>query len=78
MKEFLTFSNDKTSCFSTTQVQKKVEADLELSKAQFHDMERAERLVRVDLEQTSKKVFINSLVSTQNKILWYGYKMYIC
>lgn len=46
----------KSSLFQEKDVQRKLQTSIDEAKAQAHDLERAERLVRVDLEQVNKKV----------------------
>lgn len=46
----------KASFLSEKDAQKKILADLEAAKAQVHDIQRSERVVRVDLEQSQKRV----------------------
>lgn len=46
----------KSSLFQEKDVQRKLQSSIDEAKAQAQDLERAERLVRVDLEQITKKV----------------------
>ncbi|XP_052820992.1 forkhead-associated domain-containing protein 1-like isoform X2 [Mya arenaria] len=56
----------KASLFQEKDVQRKLQSSLDEAKSQAQDLERAERLVRVDLEQVSKKNerFRNRVVQT--------------
>lgn len=45
----------------SSQAEKKMQTDLDQTKVKFQDMERAERLVRVDLEQSSKRVRLSKV-----------------
>ncbi|XP_059145230.1 forkhead-associated domain-containing protein 1-like [Physella acuta] len=45
----------KASFLSEKEAQKKILADLEAAKVQVHDIQRSERVVRVDLEQSQKR-----------------------
>ncbi len=49
---------DRYTMYLVFQDQKKLQSDLDQSKAKCVDLERAERMVRVDLEQASKRVRI--------------------
>lgn len=46
----------KTSIFEDKDLLKKLSNDVEISKAELLDVQRAERVVRVDLEQATKQV----------------------
>jgi len=46
----------KTSLFTEKDIQRKMQTQVDEAKGQSQDLERAERLVRVDLEQSTKKV----------------------
>ena len=46
----------KVSLFDEKEVQRKLQLALDQAKTETQDLERAERVVRVDLEQSSKKV----------------------
>ena len=46
----------KLKIYEEQSVQKKLEVDVEKVKAELLDVQRAERMVRVDMEQASKKV----------------------
>ena len=46
----------KVSLFDEKDVQRKLQVALDQAKTEAQDLERAERVVRVDLEQSSKKV----------------------
>ena len=46
----------KVSLFDEKEVQRKLQLALDQAKTESQDFERAERVVRVDLEQASKKV----------------------
>lgn len=46
----------KSSLFAEKDVQRKLQTSVDQAKAEAQDLERAERVVRVDLEQISKKV----------------------
>lgn len=46
----------KSSLFAEKDVQRKLQQSVDQAKADAQDLERAERVVRVDLEQMSKKV----------------------
>lgn len=56
----------KVSLFQEKDVQRKLQIDLDHAKNAAHDLERAERVVRVDMEQCSKKLerFRNRVVQT--------------
>ena len=46
----------KVSLFNEKDIQRKLQLALDQAKTETQDLERAERVVRVDLEQASKKV----------------------
>ena len=48
----------KVSLFDEKEVQRKLQLALDQAKTETQDLERAERVVRVDLEQSSKKVLL--------------------
>lgn len=48
----------KKALFDEKDVQRKLQVKVDEAKAEAQDLERAERVVRVDLEQCSKKVKI--------------------
>ena len=48
----------KICVYEEKQTQKKLEKDTELATAELKDIQRAERLVRVDLEQITKQVYM--------------------
>ena len=52
----------KLKVYEEQSVQKKLEIDVEKVKAELIDVQRAERMVRVDMEQASKKVGTNPLL----------------
>ena len=52
----------KVSLFDEKEVQRKLQLALDQAKTETQDLERAERVVRVDLEQSSKKVLLPTWV----------------
>lgn len=46
----------KLTIYEEKDIQKKLQAEADQAKSEAQDMQRAERLVRVDLEQATKRV----------------------